>query len=252
MSTELRRETLAIVRHLEAVSDRPVDLREQADLPVMATIRAARDGAPMHVLKYRPGGDLLDYQVATQCAHVLRLYQRPPDQRFLFSSSGQRVATVEQMLRSSMKDQADAVAIQRFAKLVFDWLLLSVRSIPVGMRIDAWLWHDHPGLRPQVEEGLNRQMREHLQAATRDFDGLRMPAAFVSLPAAYALFADRLLGNNLFGIAWRSMGVTDDAAALLAIFDRVPETPLADDRLIDEFAAHLGVAGWYDWLAFKE
>ena len=95
-------------------------------------------------------------------------------------------------------------------------------------------------------------MREHLQAATREFDGLRIPAAFVSLPAAYGLFIDRLLEQNLFGIAWRSMAVTDDAAALLAIFDRVPETPLADDRLVDEFAGHLGVSGWYDWLPFKE
>ena len=95
-------------------------------------------------------------------------------------------------------------------------------------------------------------MREHLQAVTREFDGLRVPAALVSLPAAYALFTDRLLGHNLFSIAWRSMGVTDDAAALLAIFDRVPETPLADHRLVDEFAGHLGVSGWYDWLPFKE
>lgn len=56
----------------------------------------------MHVVTYRPGGDLLDYQVATQCAHVLRLYQRPPGQRFLFGSTGRHLATVEQMLRSTM------------------------------------------------------------------------------------------------------------------------------------------------------
>ena len=41
-------------------------------------------------------------------------------------------------------------------------------------------------------------MREHLEAATREFDGLHIPATFVSRPAAFALFTDRLLGHNLF------------------------------------------------------
>lgn len=41
-------------------------------------------------------------------------------------------------------------------------------------------------------------MREHLQAARREFDRLHIPATFVSLPAAFALFTDRLLGHNLF------------------------------------------------------
>ena len=77
------------------------------------------------------------------------------------------------------------------------------------MRIDAWLWRDHPALRPQVEEGLSRQMREHLQAVTREFDGLRVPAALVSLPAAYALFTDRLLGPNPFRIPLPRICFTD-------------------------------------------
>ncbi len=36
----------------------------------------------MHLLTYRPGGDLLDYKVATQCAHVPRRQPQRPREEF--------------------------------------------------------------------------------------------------------------------------------------------------------------------------
>lgn len=42
------------------------------------------------------------------------------------------------MLRTATGGQADNETLQLFVHVVFNWLLLSLRSFPVAMRIDAW------------------------------------------------------------------------------------------------------------------
>ncbi len=43
-----------------------------------ATLRMARNGAPAHVLQYRPSNDPIDYWVAYQAGFALRLFELPP------------------------------------------------------------------------------------------------------------------------------------------------------------------------------
>jgi hypothetical protein len=245
-------ETQAIISQVEAITDRPVQVVEISDLPVMATMHVARDGAPSHRLACRPEGDVLDYQVATQCANVLRLYRRPPSARFNFGSDRKNVSAIEAMLRDTSASPPDETHLRRVAGVIFDWLLLSLRSHPVSMRIDLWLWEEYPALRPQIELALGRQMQENVTAATKSLDGLSIPPAFRVLPAAYARFTDRLLGSDFYSIPFETMSLMAGGDALLAIWDRMPTSPLSDNELIDAWAKQLGILGWYVWLPFRE
>lgn len=249
---KLFRETHALITQVEAITDRPIQVVEASDLSVMAKIKIASEGAPSHVLAVRPDGDILDYQVAVQCVHVLRLYQRPPSERFHFGSDRKNVSAVTAMMGGAAAPEADDATIRAFAQIVFDWLMLSLRSYPVAMRIDAWLWKEFPALRPQIELGLRRQMQENISAATKDLDGFSVPPLFLALPAAYARFTDRLLGSQYYVIPFESMSATVEGDTLLEIWDRMPDTPLADNKLIDAWAERLGIRGWYVWVPFHE
>ena len=245
-------ETQSIISQVEAITDRPVQVAEVAGLAVMASIKVASEGAPSHVLTCRPEGDILDYQVAVQCAHILRLYQRPPSERFHFGTDRKSISKLETMLRKTGKAHPDDGRLASVAKLVFDWLLLSLRSFPVAMRIDAWLWKGYPALRPQIELSLGRQMQENITAVTKELDGLSIPPRFIGLPAAYARFTDRLLDSEFYSIPFQTIHAMPEGDALLGIWDQTPDTPLADNRLIDAWAEHLGIRDWYVWIPFHE
>ena len=162
------------------------------------------------------------------------------------------MSAVESMLREASGNKADETHLRRVAGVIFDWLLLSLRSYPIAMRIDLWLWEEYPALRPQIELALGRQMQENITAVTKSLDGLSIPPAFRVLPAAYARFTDRLLSSDFYSIPFGTMSLMAGGDALLAIWDKLPESPLSDNELIDAWAEHLGIRSWYVWLPFHE
>jgi hypothetical protein len=64
----LRSETLGILQRIEALSGRPVEFKPDGALTLRATLQLARNDAPLHVLRYRPTNEPLDYWVAYQAS----------------------------------------------------------------------------------------------------------------------------------------------------------------------------------------
>ncbi len=139
----------------------------------------------------------------------------------------------------------------QMAGVLLDGLLTQLRSFPVGMRIDVWLKREFPELADLQREAIERQQKDNLQALraeVRNFAPKQIFAANAAMNAAYAIFADRLLGNAGFAIPWRSSGLEKAGRALLAQFDRIDADPAHDRALIDSWAAELGLVGWYRWV----
>ena len=57
----LRPETLGILQRIETLSGRPVEFKPDATLTLRATLQLARNGAPAHLLRYRPVNEPLEY-----------------------------------------------------------------------------------------------------------------------------------------------------------------------------------------------
>ena len=58
----------------------------------------AWNGAPAHVLHYRPTNEPIDYWVAYQAGYALRLFDLPPNERFDFAGTGEGAKQVEMLL----------------------------------------------------------------------------------------------------------------------------------------------------------
>ena len=126
-----------------------------------------------------------------------------------------------------------------------------VRSYAIGMRIDQWLADAYPALRESQAAGMDALQQENLQLLSKRLGNLPIPVPLLGPVAAYALFADRLLGKSVYAIPYRAAGVIDQGAELLAISDATPPGAEHDRELVDAWAGAIGMTGWYAWTPYK-
>ena len=248
----LRPETMGILQRVEALSGRPVEFKPDSSLSLQATLRMARNGAPAHVLQYRPSNDALDYWVAYQSGFAVRLFELPPEERFDFAGTGRGTEEVEDLLKTGQPlTKADVAEVPRFAQLTLHWSLLNLRSFAIGMRIDQWIADEYPVLKTAQAAGIDKLQQENLQLLSKRISNLSIPVPLLAPVAACALFADRLLGKSLYAIPYRAAGVLESGQELLKISDSIGSEPKNDRALVDAWAASIGMTGWYAWTPYK-
>jgi hypothetical protein len=248
----LRPETLGMLKRIEALSGRPVEFKPDSSLTLRATMQLARSGAASHVLRYRPTNEPLDYWVAYQAGYLLRLLELPPAERFDFAGTGTAPGQVEELLATGQPQADDGrSSLAQFAEMTAHWALLNLRSYAIGMRIDQWLADAHPELSELQAAGMDSLQQENVQLLSRRMGKMSIPVPLLGPVAAYALFADRLLGKTAYGIPYRAAGVLDLGAELLALLDKLPPDAAHDRELVDAWAAAIGMAGWYAWIPYK-
>jgi hypothetical protein len=247
----LRAPVQRLLDEVEDVTGRSVQVMRDADLAVLATIQIARHGAPFHVLRYRPTDGPIDYFVAYQAGMLLRQFRVPPSERMDFAPLAGGAKGVEALLgaRPGLGKQ-DLDVLPRMAEFVARWALLTLRSIPVGMRVDDGLARNHPELRELQVEGVAEHHRQNLQVLSMRVGRLDVPSTLLGFNAAQALHADRLLGTDRFTTPYRAAGAIEQGQQLLDIFDELPADPSTDRTLIDRWAAACGMTGWYEWTPY--
>lgn len=252
---DLRAVTKSVLRQVETLSGKPMEFVADDELPVMATMQIARRGAPCHLLRYRPGGGPLDYLVVHQAGFVLRLFANEPSQRVDLAAEPKASLAAEAMLAAGRDlNDDDRSLVPGFAAAVSRWALMTLRSMPVGMRVDAWIATGMPELAEMQREGIARQLQENLDVLGQRVGRLSVPPQLLALNAAYALFADRLAGSSTAAIPYEAAGLLEGGSRLLALWDDTPADPAHDRELVDRWAQAIGVetgeGGWYRWAPF--
>jgi hypothetical protein len=249
----LRPETMGIVERVESLSGRPVEFKPDSTLPLRATFQIARNGAPAHVLRYRTTNDPLDYWVASQAGTAMRLFELQPADRYDLAATGDAEYQVELLMSAGTPmDAVDSAALQPLARGTAHWALMNLRSLAVGMRVDQWLWNDCAVLKPAIAAGVDALQQENLKLLSQRLGHLSIPVNLLAPVAAYALFADRLLGQATYAIPYRAAGMLDHGRELLANWDRVPAGPDHDRELVDAWATATGMTGWYAWTPYTQ
>lgn len=248
----LRPETVSILKRVESLSGRPVQFKPDSSLTLRATLKTARDGAPAHVLHYRPTNEPLDYWAAFQAGYLLRMFQLPQDQRFDFTGTGRGLDQVQAMLETGTRlDDSDRSVLPEFAQIVLHWALMNLRSFAVGMRIDQWLRDEYPSLAQLQADGIEALQQENLALLSKRMGHLSIPVPLLGMVAASAQFADRLLDQGSYAIPFRATGSASHGAELLALFDSLPSDPSHDCELVDAWGRALGMSGWYTWVPYR-
>ncbi len=84
MPLELIHSVQALIRQVEERTGKPVSFMEKSDLHMSAEIRIAAKSEAAHRLLYRGRHDeQVNYVIANQCGHILRIFAAPAEQRFM-------------------------------------------------------------------------------------------------------------------------------------------------------------------------
>src|SRR5262249_48011836 len=139
---------------------------------MLATVTMARGAAAAHLVSFNPAGGLApDYVICFQCGFIVRLFANPPLERFDFVGSRSARSQLLDAVRANPeipKLNLPPERIEQYTNHLFDGLLTQFRSVPVGLRVDAWLATEYPELRDLQCAYALRQLQDNQQVLSAD------------------------------------------------------------------------------------
>ena len=257
---KLREVTRKLIAALEEKSGYLVTVLDEPTLPTLASIRIARGNMPSHILSYRsvPKNEVPDFEICWQCALALRMYECPPDQRYLITSNPEGDRALDTILKApagnAQKHHLNIEQLEVFKQQLLGGLITHLRSVPLGLRVSETLTLDHPELLELEALHVEKELaiaRESLAAGVKEM----MPAEIYNpthyINAAYALFWAGRLEKPVVVNPFRLDGFDRYGQQLLKIYESVPSDPLHDCELIDRWAEYLKIRNWYSWLPYQ-
>ena len=202
----------------------------------------------MHILKYRPVPNRRpDYHICYQCGFIIRLFENAPEHRFSMGLSPEGPMRMAKWLKEG---PATPQAIAAKDHLLSS-LMIQLRTIPVGLRIDELIWAGYPELREEQAASARLQMGDNTKAlvpAIRQAFPKRMVHANTAMNAAFALFWSEKLEDPTLRLPYQSVGAEGDGQDLLTEFSTLGKGSAEDWNLVDTWASKLGLSGCYKWI----
>ena len=248
----LRKVTKDILARVEERTGKSIEFMRDEQLKVLATLQMARNGAAFHVLRYSPSNEPLDYLIAYQAGYILRLFENEPSERFDFAPKPDAGNAVAALVTPAMSlSAADREMLPQFSEFVAQWSLMTLRSLPIGMRIDRWIADQYPELRDLQCDSIGTQQQQNMGVVAFKMAKLTVPTTLLALPAAHALFADQMDASGSFAVPFEAMGLLNLGKELMRVWEEAPADALHDRELVDRWAQTLGMTDWYHWIPYR-
>ena len=239
---------------LEEATGKPVQIVEDSQLNVLATIRRAGAGEASHVLRIKGGeNQAADYLIVFECRMALR--DGPGPRAVLRDNPAVRERVIrecQELHRQLPPDRA-----QELGRFIYRGLILQLRSMGPGMLVDRWIREHGPDLRDAQAQAMEAEITSNLAVLKPSTRG-NYPAAIydasVAMNAAYAIHGGDLLGKPYLAVPYRSQGYGEIGSRLIALAlgsGGASEEP-TDRQIIDAWAQEIGVDGWYEWSELSE
>jgi hypothetical protein len=146
-----------------------------------------------------------------------------------------------------------AANMRQYADQLFDGLMIQLRSVPIGLRVDAWLASEYGELHEMQRAFALRQLQDNQQVLTADVRQLAVSPIYeasIAMNSAFAAYWARAMDQPSFVVPFTATGVRA-GGDLLAIWDAMDPHPTRDRDLIEAWADKLGLRGWYEWVRYS-
>lgn len=242
-----------VLAQVESATGYPVTVQDDPTLPGLATVKAANSSMPFTLLRIRPDtGGSREYTVCYQCGFVLRQAMLQPGDRWEIAAGQKGRMELDRIVRKSAAGKLGQAARTAFVENMLGGLIVQLRSVPIGLRIDQWIRNNFSVLENQQRESNERQLDENIGVLS---PGIRRMApepvylASAAMNAALAVYWATEWGDNTKATPYKVSGFTDAGNALLQRFGELAAEPEFDRPLIESWAAELGISGWYEFIA---
>ena len=216
----------------------------------------AAPNRPGHVVRIHPKAPAgVDYYATYYCRMIQRFFENPPEERFVFGAGEQGRNAIRKLLANSpIAKLVTEAQIPGICEQLLNGLMTDLRSIPIGLRVDNWIFVEHPDLVEMQKIAAQRQLKESL-ASTSDAVRASVPAeiynAQLAMNAACAEFWAEKWNQPELALSYKVSGHAAAGEKLLEILYDTPDSGRTDRALIDAWGAALNVTGWYIWMLYK-
>jgi len=243
-----------ILKVVEEMTDRKVDFVEKSDLSVSAELKVAEKDEQTHRLFYRPTHtEEINYLVAHQCGHVLRLFGAEKGKRFIPVANRKTMMGYLLEMDEDLKRLSLVFGPEKVKKLVFLWyegVVFQVTRMPPDIMIDKWLYDEYPELRAIQLASLERQRRAAILGLSEDMRKIT-PAKvyYASNVMNYAYF--KVLEDHFrldFVAPYHKTVFLYDGQSLVRVTEQgLGNNHEGDRAMINEWARLLQLTGWFEW-----
>ncbi len=257
---DLLRETRTILSQAEELTGTPIRLIADPSLGDLAQARlvlAREPGAP-HEIRFKltpKDAPSRDHLIAHECGHLFRLWSAPPEERFLAAvhAEERRVAArkvrpqLEQLERLGLPD----AAIRQVFDIWHQGIVLQLTNAPADLRIEDWLYRDHPALHASQRYSLGRLLERYVLAQFYRRMVTAPPlirGANAELNAATALRYAGLFSDDSFIRHYPLYIINRSQRLLREALEGPDDGHQGDRRLTDHWAQRYGLRGWYRWI----
>ena len=243
-----------ILKLVEERTGKAIRCVEKKDLPMSAELRQAGKEETFHRLFHRPVYDeQINYVIANQCGHILRLFEAPEEGRFMPIANHRTMMSYVMEMEDEFHRLAKVFGqekIRRMVRLWYEGAVFQLTKMPPDIMIDKWLYDEYPELRPIQLKSLVRQRQDAVQSLTQDTRKFTPDKIYrVSNIMNYAFL--KILEDH-FRLDWvapyHSSIFIFDGSALAKVTETEYVNSHAGDRaMIDRWAERLDMTTWFEW-----
>jgi hypothetical protein len=184
-----------IEEKLAAASGKSVLMQRDPNCSGHASIKIASDEDSAHVLRYMPKHKSeIPYLSAFQCGLAFRSIQAKTVNRLDLTSTPAMGQEVKRLIEDHFQNIGSPVPMSMIPQLFQQFghgLGLQVRSMPIAIRVDDWLFRDYSALADRQRKSIERQLQEAMHAlgpSVRAFLAQIIIDAIIGASCAFAKF----------------------------------------------------------------
>ena len=109
------------------------------------------------------GTGRVDYYAVYYRRIIQRLFENPPTERFIFGVGQRGLSEVRQLLeRTPLAKRVPASGLPILVEQLLSGLMTHLRSVPIGMRVDNWIFSNHPDSAAMQKNAIQPQLKENM------------------------------------------------------------------------------------------
>ncbi len=258
MSLNLIDSVRSILTLVEELTGKKIELAAKKELPMSADLKVAGKDEKTHRLWYREGYDEgVNYTVAHQCGHVLRLYAAPADHRMIPVANRRTMMCYLLEMEEEIKRLSTVYGPEKIRKLILLWyegVVFQVTKMPPDIMVDKWLYDHYPELRPIQLRSLQKQRQAAVMGLSEDMRKITPSKVYyASNVMNYVYF--KLLEDHFrldYVAPYHGTVFLFDGGSLVRATGRDYMNNHEGDRaMIDLWARLLNLTAWFEWKSLE-
>ena len=210
---------------------------------------AGRNGLLRHQIILKQHDANADYYVAWQAVFILRQFNTDEEHRANITQDPEGLESTKAAL-AKLHPTMQADELGNFANHILGGIITQLRSVPIGILVDIYLFREFEDLREAQEKVLTQQVHEYWAAL--NIDKSQFPETIIianqHMNAAHAAMVDYQFPSPELTAPYKVAGMETISVQLLDICLKHNSDGQQDKALIDAWGKHLNIQNLYRWV----